>query len=93
MADDPRSLARTERGDFLFAVKEYGDGTPFIAAEPRRLTTTLIGGDAFLAFDLNPGVKMAQAQSIAEYLNKNISSVAFTVFGTHPMFKAIPPKG
>jgi hypothetical protein len=93
MKDDPRSQARTERGDFLFAVKEYGDGTPFIAVEPRRLTTTLVGGDALLAFDLNPGVTMAQAQSIAEYLNKNISSVSFTVFGTHPMFEAVPPKG
>lgn len=92
MVDNPRSQARTERGDFLFAVKEYGDGTPFIAAEPRRLTTTLVGGSAFLAFNLNLGVTMAQAQGVADYLNKNIDTVSFTIFGDHPMFKAVPPK-
>jgi hypothetical protein len=87
------SQARTEGGSFLFRVKEFGDGTPFITAEPRRITTTLVGDDAFFSFELNKGITLTQAEKIADYLNENIDMVTFTLFGTHPMFKAIPPDG
>jgi hypothetical protein len=83
------STARTERGEFLFTVKESGVGL-FIAAEPRRTTTTLVGDSAFFSFDLktkNP----AEAQHIADFLNKNIASVSFTIFDKHPMYHAKLP--
>jgi hypothetical protein len=51
MTTDPRSQARTERGEFRFTVKEFADGTPFITAEPQRITTTVVGDDAFFSFD------------------------------------------
>jgi hypothetical protein len=88
-----RSQARTEGGSFRFRVKEFGDGTPFITAEPQRVTTTLIGNEAFLSFELNKGTTYAQAEKIAEYLNDNINLVTFTLFGDHPMFGAVPPDG
>jgi hypothetical protein len=87
------SQARTEGGSFRFRVKEFGDGTPFITAEPQRITTTLVGDDAFFSFELNKGATYAQAERIAEYLNENIDKVTFTLFGDHPMFGAVPPDG
>jgi hypothetical protein len=83
--------ARTEHGDFLFAVKEFGGPTyePWIVAEPRRTTTTLIGRGAFLGFTLHTKNR-AEAEDIAKFLNDNIDQISFTIFDDHPMFSASP---
>jgi hypothetical protein len=88
------SKSRTERGEFLFAVKEFGPPTMglFIMAEPRGATTTLVGDSAFFAFDIktkNP----AEAEHIADFLNKNIESVSFTIFDEHPMYNTVDKTG
>ncbi|HZU30079.1 MAG TPA: hypothetical protein VFB79_03130 [Candidatus Angelobacter sp.] len=88
-----KSQARTEGGSFRFRVKEFGDGTPFITAEPQHITTTLVGNEAFMSFELNRGTTLAEAERIAEYLNNHISMVTYTIFGDHPMFRAVPPNG
>ena len=83
--------ARTEHGSFLFAVKEHGGPThePWIVAEPRKITTTLVGREAFLGFTLHTA-DLAEARRIATFLNDNIDEITFTIFDDHPMFRASP---
>jgi hypothetical protein len=89
----PSSKARTERGDFLFAVKEFGPPSMglFITGEPRGNTTTLVGESAFFAFDLKTK-NINEAEIVADFLNQHIESVSFTIFDDHPMYNAQPPK-
>jgi hypothetical protein len=75
----------TDRGDFLFVVKEFGDGTPWIVAEPRRKTIPVFN-DAIWGFDLPEGTTLEKAHEIADYMNHNLKSLAVTLFDTHPMF-------
>ena len=84
--------ARTERGDFLFKVSIYGDKgySPFISTEPRRITTSLVGKDGFVAFDLKTK-DFEEAERIADFLNEHIERIAFTIFEGHPMFNVKPP--
>jgi hypothetical protein len=83
--------ARTERGDFLFAVKEFGGPNyePWIMAEPRHITTTLVGQGAFVGFTLHTK-NLAEAEKIARFLNDNIDEITFTIFDGHPMFSVSP---
>jgi hypothetical protein len=88
----PETKARSERGEVAFRVKEYGppDYAPFIVAEHVHSgKLTLIGNDAFLAFDLNTR-DIHEAEQIATFLNQHIAAVGFTIFGGHPMFNAKP---
>ncbi len=78
--------ARTERGDFVFKVSEFGDGTPWIITEPRRRTMPVLD-DAFIGFDLPPGTTHQRAREIADFMNKNLVGISMTIFDTHPMFK------
>jgi hypothetical protein len=72
------TTARTIRGDYLFKVSEYGDGTPWISLEARRgdheLARVLIG------FDLVPGADIRKAEVVARYLNDNLGNLAVTFF-------------
>jgi hypothetical protein len=61
----------------------------FIAAEPRGDTTTLVGNSAILTFEIKTK-NGAEAQHIADFLNKNIESISFTIFEDHPMFDYNP---
>jgi hypothetical protein len=68
----------TGRDPCRFTVKEYGDGTPFIAMER-------CGGDlALLQFgnlylDLREGTTYEKGEEIASRLNDNIQSLAYTI--------------
>jgi hypothetical protein len=86
------SKARTERGDFLFKVSEYGrpSNALFISTESRRITTTLVGESAFLGFDLKTK-DIHEAERIAAFLNANIETVSYTIFDDHPMYNAKVP--
>lgn len=76
--------ARPERGEFLFVVKEYADGTPWITAEPRRREMPILDA-AFIGFDLPKGTSYQHAQRIAKFMNENLTSISMTIFDTHPM--------
>ncbi len=76
-----RSTASTDRADYLFAVKEGADGTPWIMLEPRRQDLEVLRPRrSFLGLDLNPGTSLEEAGKIADYLNHRIRSVACTSF-------------
>jgi hypothetical protein len=67
----------TERSRYTFTVKEFGDGTPWIAAEP--LQENIAGlGKKLLGFDLNQGTTLEQAQEIARYMKDHIAWVNLT---------------
>ena len=78
--------ARTERGEYLFKVKEYADGTPWITAEP-RLKEMPILDNAFIGFGLPKGSSYQYAEKVAKFMNENLASISMTIFDTHPMFK------
>jgi hypothetical protein len=67
----------TKRQAYTFAVKEYGDGTPYINCEP--VGRQCIGfGNGSLSFVLPIGVTPNAAKRIASFLNKNIELISFT---------------
>jgi hypothetical protein len=71
----------TKRQAYTFAVREYGDGTPYIACEP--VGRQWIGlGKGSLSFVLPIGITPKAAKRIASFLNKNIDMISFTkIFG------------
>jgi hypothetical protein len=79
------SRARTEHGEFAFTVKEAADGTPWIAAEPRRQTMPALK-DAFIGFSLRKGTTLQQAYKISGFMNEHLEGMSLTVFDTHPLY-------
>jgi hypothetical protein len=71
-------MARTERGQYRFTIKEGDDNRFFIAAEPAGEAIEKIRGD-LLAFDLQPGAMREEAQLVAEMLNRHIASISLTI--------------
>ena len=67
----------TKRQAYTFAVREYGDGTPYIACEPVGRQWIGLGKGA-LSFVLPIGLTPKAAKRIASFLNKNIDMVSFT---------------
>lgn len=72
-------MAKTERAKYVFTVKEFSNGTPFIALEPLNKSITL-PEEGFLGFDLPEGTDINKAKDIAKYLNKNLSNLTLTTF-------------
>jgi len=66
-----------EQADYLFAVKEHADGTPWIMLEPRGKQLPVLAA-GFLGFDLRPGTSYEQAREVAACLNEHIETVSFT---------------
>ena len=71
--------ATTERADFLFAVKEHADGTPFIMLEPRSGGLKALA-NSFISLELAEGVSMEQAKALAQHLNDRVEQVSHTKF-------------
>jgi hypothetical protein len=71
--------AETERAEFVFTVKESGDGTPWIMCEPYDGGLKSLG-DGFLGLRLREGADIKQAEEIARYLNDRIDAISFTKF-------------
>jgi hypothetical protein len=71
--------AHTEVGRYKFKVKEYADGTPWIAAEPlgRGLPIAEI---AIIGFDVPGNTSLKKTREIAAYLNQNLANVKITLF-------------
>ena len=77
--------ARTEHGDYLFKVSEYGDGTFWVSTEPRNKGVPMLRS-ALLGFGLPEGTTMKRAREIANFLNINLTDVSITIFDDHPMY-------
>jgi len=72
-------MAQTERFTCAFTVKEFADGTPWIAVEPLAGTLSCLG-DGFLGLDLKPGTDYRKAEEIAAFLNQAVAGVSYTRF-------------
>ena len=67
----------TKREAYTFAVREYGDSTPYIACEP--VGRQWIGlGKGSLSFVLPIGITPEAAKRTASFLNNNIDLISFT---------------
>jgi hypothetical protein len=71
--------SRTDRAPYVFAVKEFGDGTPWIMLERSENALDVLG-DGFLGFDLKEGTSLQEAEKIARFLRQNIRSISYTDF-------------
>ncbi|WP_267428745.1 hypothetical protein [Methylobacterium sp. GC_Met_2] len=70
-------MARTERGQCRFTVKEDAEGRPFIALEPLGGAVETFG-DVVLDLTLRASVNYAHAQQIAEILNDHVTGLSVT---------------
>ena len=67
----------TERARYIFNVKEFPDGQPWICMEPfDSVLTPLKSG--FIGFDLADGTTLKQAEEIAAYLDSKLIRVSYT---------------
>jgi len=70
---------KSEHQSYHFKVGEYSDGTPYITTEPKQGEIKALE-NKLLSFALAKGTTFEQAQEIAKYLNKNISTISVTTF-------------
>jgi hypothetical protein len=70
-------MGETKRQSYIFTVKEYGDGTPYIACVPVGREWNVFGKGT-LSFVLPIGTTLKSAQKAGEFLNKNIDLISFT---------------
>ncbi len=75
--------AKTDRARYRFKVSEGGvdekSWRAFISCEPLSGSIDTFG-DGLLSFDLPPGTTMEKAEEIADFMDENIVSIAFTSF-------------
>jgi hypothetical protein len=70
-------MGETKRQAYTFTVREYGDGTPYIACEPVGKEWSVFGKGS-LSFVLPIGTTLKSARKAGAFLNKNIDSISFT---------------
>ena len=70
-------MGETKRQSYTFTVREYGDGTPYIACVPVGREWSVFG-EGSLSFVLPLGTTLKSAQRAGAFLNKNIASISFT---------------
>lgn len=71
--------SKTERGKYVFVVKEYGDGTPWIMLE-RSGQGLDVFGNGFIGIDLNEGTTLQEAEALATALRRSVRAVTYTRF-------------
>jgi hypothetical protein len=71
--------SKTERANYMFAVKEFGDGTPWIMLERSGKGLDVLG-NGFIGFDLREGISLQEAENLADILRRNVSAVSYTSF-------------
>jgi hypothetical protein len=67
-----------QRGQYLYAVKEREDGTPWIAGEPAGDTIKIVGtkgDDLEIGYTLRPGTTIEQARMVAKCMSDWIVDV------------------
>jgi len=67
----------TERARYLFSVKEFPDGQPWIYMEPFEGGLSPLE-HGFIGFDLAAGTTLKQAEEIASILNSKLLRVSYT---------------
>ncbi len=70
-------MGETKRQSYTFTVKEYGDGTPYIACVPVGREWSVFGSGS-LSFVLPIGTTLKSAKKTGAFLNKNIDLISFT---------------
>ncbi len=70
-------MSDTFRASYVFTVKEFADGTPWIAFEPSGGNLNILK-NGFLGFDLPKGTTYAKAKEIASLLNDNLGDLSYT---------------
>jgi hypothetical protein len=70
-------MGETKRQCYTFTVREYGDGTPYIACVPVGREWSVFGKGS-LTFVLPIGTTLKRAQKASAFLNKNIDLISFT---------------
>ena len=70
-------MGATKRQSYTFTVREYGDGTPYIACEPVGREWSVFGKGS-LSFVLPMGTTLKIAKKAGAFLNKNIDLISFT---------------
>lgn len=70
-------MGETKRQPYTFTVKEYGDGTPYIACVPVGREWNVFRRGS-LSFVLPMGTTLKSAKKAGAFLNKNIDLISFT---------------
>ena len=73
------SESDTERAHYMFTVKEFGDGTPWIMLEQSGKGLASFR-DGFVGFDLKEGISLREAERLAQLLTDSISAISYTTF-------------
>jgi hypothetical protein len=68
---------QTDRGAYLFVVKEYADGEPWIMMERQDQGIEILQR-GFLGFELKNGTPLMEAEKLAVTLSALIKSVSYT---------------
>jgi len=71
------NMGETKRQSYTFTVREYGDGTPYIACVPVGREWSVFGKGS-LSFVLPMGTTLKIAKKAGAFLNKNIDLISFT---------------
>lgn len=69
-------MGETKRQAYTFAVKEYGDGTPYIVCTPIGKEWNVFANGT-LSFVLPEGTTLKRAQQVNAFLNTNIKYISF----------------
>ena len=71
-------MSSTERGDYLFTVKEHGDGRPWLMAELRDGEGLSVLGNGFIGIDFRDGVTLDQAEAIVRQMRPIVAGLSYT---------------
>ena len=67
----------TERARYVFKVKTFADGKPWIYLEPLKDQISILR-DGFLGFDLPAGTTLEQAEKTVQFLDDNLTLLTYT---------------
>ncbi len=69
----------TQRAQYVFAVKEFGDGTPWIVLERSGKGLDVLGNGVF-GFELKENTSLRDAERLAELLRDSVTVASYTSF-------------
>ncbi len=71
--------SKTEHARYVFVVKEFGDGVPWIMLERSGKGLEILG-NGFIGLELTEGTSLQEAETLAATLRRRVSVVAYTNF-------------
>ncbi len=69
----------TQRARYVFAVKEFGDGTPWIVLERSGKGLDVLENGVF-GFELKEGTSLQEAETLARLIDRSVTNVSYTSF-------------